>query len=149
MKMTDPQSGETYFRKRRRRFDEEMMPRELTFSCYRKYRFFSKERTCAWFVEKLQEVRSEWPVDVWAWVLMPDHAHLIVAPRLPNVKIGRFAGNLKERVARSAIGWLKDNSPAWLEKITVIEGNRTRRRFWQPGGGYDRATSSLSRHSGR
>ena len=30
------------------------------------------------------------------------------------------------------------NAPEWLTRITVREGKRTRRRFWQPGGGYDR-----------
>ena len=114
------------------------MPRELTFSCYRKYPFFTKERSRRWFVDALEQVRSEWPVDLWAWVLMPDHAHLIVAPRKPNIKIGRFQGAIKERVARKAISWLEENSPAWLQKITVVEGPRIRRRFWQPGGGYDR-----------
>ena len=28
-------------------------------------------------------------------------------------------------------------------KISVIEGNKTRRRFWQPGGGYDRNVEQL------
>ncbi len=34
--------------------------------------------------------------------------------------------------------WLEQYSPQWLARITVREGLRTRRRFWQPGGGYDR-----------
>jgi putative transposase len=45
---------------------------------------------------------------------------------------------VKERVARQAIRWLEQNAPDWLPRITVREGLRTRRRFWQPGGGYDR-----------
>ena len=69
---------------------------------------------------------------------MPDHAHIIVAPRVPNLEIGRFQGDLKEQVARNAINWLKGNFPDWLSNITVTEGKRIRRRFWQPGGGYDR-----------
>lgn len=30
-----------------------------------------------------------------------------------------------------------------LERITVREGSRLRRRFWQPGGGYDRNITSI------
>jgi putative transposase len=45
---------------------------------------------------------------------------------------------LKEPVARKAIKYLKANAADWLGRITVREGNRLRRRFWQPGGGYDR-----------
>ena len=28
--------------------------------------------------------------------------------------------------------------PGWLPRLSVQEGSRVRRRFWQPGGGYDR-----------
>jgi putative transposase len=41
-------------------------------------------------------------------------------------------------VARRAIAYLERNAPHWLPRITVREGRRSRRRFWQPGGGYDR-----------
>ncbi len=41
-------------------------------------------------------------------------------------------------MARRAIGYLQENAPHWLARITVREGDLLRRRFWQPGGGYDR-----------
>ncbi|MGQ0636020.1 MAG: transposase [Planctomycetaceae bacterium] len=69
---------------------------------------------------------------------MPEHVHLLVSPREANIEIGRFAGFVKEHTARPAIRWLKDHAPEFLPKITVIEGGVVRRRFWQPGGGYDR-----------
>jgi len=40
-------------------------------------------------------------------------------------------------VARKAIEHLAEHSPEWLERITVKRGKRLRRRFWQPGGGFD------------
>ena len=49
---------------------------------------------------------------------------------------------MKEPVARQAIRHLKSNAPEWLARITVREGARLRRRFWQPGGGYDRNITS-------
>jgi putative transposase len=134
----DPITGRSYFSKRRHRFDDERMPRELTFSCFKRMPLLNPERTRRWFVQALQEMRQEWPIDLWAWVLMPEHVHLLVTPRQPGVAVGRFQGNVKEKVAKLAIAWLKDHAPRWLDKITVQEGGRTRRRFWQPGGGYDR-----------
>lgn len=74
---------------------------------------------------------------------MPEHVHLLVSPQKPGVKVGMFQGSIKEKVARKAIAWLEENSPQWIPKITVIEGNRSRRRFWQPGGGYDRNVDDL------
>jgi putative transposase len=83
-------------------------------------------------------VRQRWPVDLWGWVVMPDHVHLLIAPRQAGVAVGRFAGEVKEQTSRSAITWLEAYAPKWLSRISVREGRRTRRRFWQPGGGYDR-----------
>jgi putative transposase len=138
MLVHDPDSGRSYFSKRRRRFDDVRMPRELTFSCFQRMPLLNRDRTRLWFVESLQEVRRQWPLDLWGWVLMPEHVHLLVAPRKAGVAVGRFQGAVKERTAKLAIAWLEANSPHWLDKITVMEGNRVRRRFWQPGGGYDR-----------
>jgi putative transposase len=138
MRVTDPTTGRTFFSKRRRRFDDEHTPRELTFSCYKGYPFLSRDRTRAWFVDALRDARQKWAIDLWAWVIMPEHVHLIVTPRGPGVQIGAFQAAIKEQVARKAIQWLKQNAPEWIARITVREGTRERRRFWQPGGGYDR-----------
>jgi putative transposase len=69
---------------------------------------------------------------------MPEHAHLLIQPQPPNLDTGAIAGDLKEEVARKAIRYLAIHAPSWLPRITVREGTRIRRRFWQPGGGYDR-----------
>lgn len=138
MRIHDPDSGESWFSKRRKRYDSHREPRELTFSCYRRFRFLERDRTRQWFIAALKTARQRWPVDVWAYVIMPEHVHLLVSPREANLELGRFAGFVKEHTARPAIRWLKENAPEFLQKITVVEGSVTRRRFWQPGGGYDR-----------
>jgi putative transposase len=138
MRIENRESGNSYFSKRRRRIDDARTARSLTFSCYKRFQFLSKDRTRLWFVDAIQESRAKFPVDLWAWVIMPEHVHFLVYPREKGRVIGRFQGFLKERVARKAITWLKENSPEWLSRITVVEGTTTRRRFWQPGGGYDR-----------
>ena len=46
-------------------------------------------------------------------------------------------------MARQGIAYLKANSPQWLPRLTVHEGQRVRHRFWQPGGGYDRNITSI------
>jgi len=143
MRLTDRTTGNGYFRKKRRRFDGDLAPRELTFSCFRGFPFLAKNRTRTWFVEALEEYRSSWPVDLWAYVIMPEHVHLLVAPRNPDVKIGRFVGKIKEKTSRQAIAWLEVNAREWLPRITVKEGKTIRRRFWQPGGGYDRNVEEL------
>jgi putative transposase len=81
MWVTDPTTGKKFAKKSRRRFDGENTPHELTFSCYRGYKFLARDRVRRWFVESLDEARKKWPVDLWAWVIMPEHVHLIVTPR--------------------------------------------------------------------
>jgi putative transposase len=163
MRIIDPQSGQPYFKKLRKRFNERDSPRELTFSCYHCYGFLSRERTREWFREALEAARSEFGIQLWAYVLMPEHVHLLVypgstgcsprpsktqgvPPNSTNVppnnpvedRIPGFLQALKEPVARKAIAYLRTNAPTWLARITVQEGQRVRHRFWQPGGGYDR-----------
>jgi putative transposase len=137
MRIRDLSTGFSCFGKRRRRFDDGF-PRELTFSCFRRIPFLAKDRARRWFLDALERARSRWPVDLWAWVIMPEHVHILVSPRDPSVPLGRFVGEIKEYTARPAIRWLESHAPSFLSRMTVQEGQVTRRRFWQPGGGYDR-----------
>lgn len=75
---------------------------------------------------------------------MPEHVHMLIYPREASAKAGIVAGKIKEQVARKAIRYLEENAPQWIERISVLEGNRLRRRFWQPGGGNDRNAVELS-----
>ena len=138
MRIFDSKSGKSYVRKTRQRYNEPGQARELTFSCYHGYQFLKRDRTRLWFLEELESARRKWPFDLWAYVLMPEHAHLLIRPRGVKLEVGRIAGQIKESVARQAIAYIETNAPQWLPRITVREGKRMRRRFWQPGGGYDR-----------
>ena len=138
MRVYDPATGKSCFQKRRQRFDEPGHARELTFCCYRRFAFLKGDRTRAWFIEELEAARKKWSFDLWAYVLMPEHVHLLMYFREPLAKAGTIAGHVKEAVARKAIAYLRANAPQWLPRITVREGDRVRCRFWQPGGGYDR-----------
>ncbi len=142
----DPKTGKSFVEKRRRRYDGLGHAHELTFSCFRHFQFLSRNRTRLWFVEALENTRKKWPIDLWAYVLMPEHVHLLLHPRRRKIEIGKIVGELKEEVARKAIEYLMIHAQSWLPRITVQEGKRVRRRFWQPGGGYDRngiETSSI------
>ena len=126
MRLVDPQTGKSYVRKRRRRFDEPGHARELTFSCYRQFQFLSRERTRQWVADALQTARTKWSFELWAYVLMPEHIHLLIHPRAPNLEAGKIVGGIKEEVARKAIAYLARHAPAWLPRITVQEGDRVR-----------------------
>jgi putative transposase len=144
MRIRNGATGKSYFRKLRKRADEPGQARELTFSCYKRLKFLDSDRTRHWFIDELAEARKMFPVDLWAYVIMPEHVHLLIYPREVGAKAGVVAGKIKEQVARKAIQYLKENAPEWLTRIAVQEGNRLRYRFWQPGGGYDRNAVDIS-----
>ncbi len=142
MRIADPETGKSYVEKRRVRYNEPGQPRELTFSCYRHYAFLARDRTRQWLCEALDEARAEFGFQLWAYVFMPEHVHVLVYPGDAPQQMSRFLQAAKELVARKAIRYLKANTPEWLARITVREGARVRHRFWQPGGGYDRNITS-------
>jgi len=123
---------------RRRNFNEPGHAHQLTFSCYHHFPFLTAERTCRWLADSLCEVRRELQVDLWAYVFMPEHVHIILHPRNATYDIAAIRQAIKEPVARKAMNYLVETDSDWLERVTVRKGNRIRRFFWQPGGGYDR-----------
>jgi putative transposase len=93
--------------------------------------------------DALDEAHRKLAYPLWAYVVMPEHVHVIVYPGDAPQQMSAFLKTLKEPVARKAIRYLKDHRSAWLARVTVLEGPRVRYRFWQPGGGYDRNITSI------
>jgi len=123
--------------KRVRHFDEVGHAHFLTFSTYRRMPLLGKDRTRAWFVDALEAARLKHALDLWAWVIMPEHVHLLIWPRRLDYDTGGIQADIKRPVGQLAIEWLEANSPAFLEHLTVRNRNRTYRRFWQAGPGQD------------
>ena len=111
---------------------------ELTFSCYRGYRFLQKERICRWLAESIDEARANWHFHLWAYVFMPEHVHLIVHPEGAEYDIADIKKAIKSPVGSKAIRYMLIESPDWIPRITRKRGKKTERLFWQSGGGFDR-----------
>jgi len=125
-------------RQHRRNFNDPGHAHELTFSCYRGYKFLVSDRTRAWLKEALDAARPQLDFDLWAYVFMPEHVHLIVRPRRQEYEIAEIRQAIKEPVGRAAIKYLRRHRPDWLARVTRRRGKRDERLFWQSGGGYDR-----------
>jgi putative transposase len=126
-------------RKCRRQYNLPAHAHELTFSCQHRLPLLSKDRTRLWFIEALERARKRWEFDVWAYVIMPEHAHVLVWPRQPEYNIGMIIKGIKQGVARKAINYLRANSPGFLDRLKVTwPTGRIEYRFRLQGGGYDR-----------
>jgi len=126
-------------------------PHFLTFSCYQRLPLLSKDRSRLWFLEALEQARSNHGFHLWAWVIMPEHVHILLWPPFsmvspdPRSGRGRIRGilsSIKRPVGEKAIAYLRQHSPDFLERLTVTTSNRTYHRFWQPGSGYDENVSA-------
>jgi putative transposase len=113
---------------------------ELTFSCYRGYRFLRAERTCQWLADAIRKARDESHFSLWAYVFMPEHVHLLICPNRAEYDVRVILKAIKQPVGMRAIKYLRQHSPSWLPRISVQRGARVERRFWQAGGGFDRDT---------
>jgi len=109
--------------------------RFLTFSCYQRLPLFSNDRVKDLFVARLEAVRCEVPLELTAWVIMPEHVHLMMRPSLPDYPVARVLHALKRPFAERVIGRWRELEAPVLARITTRQGAA---RFWQPGGGYDR-----------
>jgi putative transposase len=108
--------------------------RFLTFSCYRRLPLFGNDRIKDRFAEVLAERVARHGVSVFAWVVMPEHVHLVVLPRDAG-DIRRLLTSVKGDFAAEVIArWRSLGAPV-LPHI-VDRGGAA--HFWQPGGGFDR-----------
>lgn len=116
---------------------------ELTFSCYKMLPLLSKDRTCEWLAESIRSACARHIMDLTAFVFMPNHVHIIVAPKFERYNISTFLKAVKMPTAKKAKEWLVQNDPEYIEKLTCVYSNGMKIfRFWQPGSGYDRNVES-------
>src|SRR5437899_12347364 len=96
----------------------------VTFSCYRRWPLLSKDRSRWWFVRALENARRRHDFDLWAWVLMLEHVHLLLWPRQPVYSMAKILASIKKPVGARAIAYLRAHAPDFLERLTVRHRNR-------------------------
>jgi len=105
---------------RRRSRDFPGHAHELTFTCYQRYRFLSVERPCLWLADAIGRARTLHDFALWAFVFMPEHVHLIIAPRREASSVSAILQSIKQPVAQRALRHLRKRSA-----VPVMAGGRT------------------------
>lgn len=95
----------------------------LTFSCYRRQPWLEDDRMRAIVLESLDQARRRHDLVLSAYVVMPEHVHVLLRPR-SGARMATILQAIKQPAARRAL--------ALMPEITEP------RRFWQHGGGFDR-----------
>jgi putative transposase len=95
-------------------------------------------------LDALQLGRTQGKFDLWAYVVMPEHVHVVLMPRA-GTRISQILSTLKQSVSKRTLRWLSQNCPAFLHRLEDCQPNgRSAYRFWQRGGGYDRNLRSMA-----
>jgi putative transposase len=124
-------------RKRVRHYNEPGHAHFLTCSCFHRLPLLSKDRSRQWCVDALADARTKHAFDLWAWVIMPEHIHVLLYPRHPVYDMAKIVWSIRQPVGVNAIRYLRQHAPEYLERLTVRNRTRTYRRFWQAGPGMD------------
>ncbi|MDZ4658042.1 MAG: transposase [Bythopirellula sp.] len=130
-------------RKTCRRYDNPGDAHFLTFSCFRRLPLLNYDRTRNWFLDALRLGQDRRQFDLWAYVVMPEHVHLIVLP-LDGTRVSAILTTLKRSTSNRALHWLRRHAPEYLPNLLDQQPNGDQHyRFWQRGGGYDRNLRSV------
>ncbi len=125
-------------RKRCKRYDVPYQAHYLTFSCFGRKPFLSRDRPRRWFLESLDAARLVNPFDLWGFVLMPEHVHMLILPH-EGSRISAILTSIKQPVTQRCVAWVRQNAPSFLSAMADAgHGGRTFHRLWLRGGGYDR-----------
>jgi putative transposase len=126
-------------RKTCKRFNDPGHAHALTFSCFRRQPFLSKDGSRQWLIDAIDRARRLHSFHVWAYVIMPEHAHLLIWPSELMYDISDILNSIKQSVAKRALLHVRREAPAFLVRMEDCQPNgRCHYRFWQRGGGYDR-----------
>ncbi len=109
--------------------------RFLTFSCYDCLPLLGDNQVKLDFVTSVAAVRIQCRFRLFAWVVMPTHVHLLLAPDITVARVPRILWQMKKPFSQRIIRtWLARDAPS-LARVRDWGG---RVHFWLPGGGYDR-----------
>ncbi len=122
-------------RKRMRRFEDVRRWRYVTFSCHRRLQLLGNARIRDLFAASIARARQRCGFTLRAWVIMPEHVHMILSPQRREWPLAKILLSIKQPVAQVVIARWRELNARILQSITLADG---RARFWQAGGGFDR-----------
>ncbi len=112
---------------------------ELTFSCYKRKPLLTNDVWRGILARSLDLACVEEGFDLIAFVFMPEHVHLLVAPQSREAKVSRLLARTKQPTSKQIKALLVQNGSSLFEQLTVRERpGKFCFRFWQEGPGYDR-----------
>lgn len=120
---------------KRKRFEIKDQPRFVTCSCFGRLQLFNNDLIKDVFVRQLRKVQTQHRFELHAWVVMPEHIHLLLTPELPETPLPTILQAIKTRTAAQVLRRWYDLDAPILSRLRDKQGKA---HFWLAGGGYDR-----------
>ncbi len=122
-------------RKKLIRWESGPPARFLTFSCYGRRQLLDTAPARDMFQDCLARAHDRFRFRLLAWVVMPEHVHLILIPPSAGMNMSRALVAIKQPVAQRLIRqWRLTHDP----RFDDVRSGAGESRFWQEGGGFDR-----------
>jgi len=131
-------------RKQIRHFHELGDCHELTFSCYQNKSLLVCDLWNQMLSLSIERALRRYQFGLTAFVIMPNHVHLLVYPKQRECRVDRLLWAIKRPFSYRIKHLLKETRDPLLDELTIQDRpGSTVFRFWQEGPGYDRNLSSL------
>jgi len=90
-------------------------------------------------IEAIDRARAKHAFHLWAYVIIPEHVHLLIWPSKHDYSISLILSSIKQSVSKRALAHVRQHSPDFLHRMADRQPDGSvHYRFWQRGGGYDR-----------
>ena len=122
-------------RKRRKSYNTPHHAHALNFSVYRGRPHLMLAGAAGAFLRTVDVASQELGFQVWAYVVMPEHVHLVIYPVEEVYDMAAIHAAIKRRSAQAIFALHPHLREACREPR---KGRGDEFRFWQAGGGYDR-----------
>jgi putative transposase len=121
-----------------RRFHHSAQSHFITFCCYRRRQLLTTDAACETFERALERVRRNYQLQVYGYVVMPEHVHLLLSEP-GRATLADAVKSLKQGSSRRLIGgaehfWQKRyydfnirNHAQFVEKLDYIHRNPVKR----------------------
>jgi putative transposase len=118
---------------------------ELTFSCFKRQPLLTNDAWREQLAHCIDAAGEEHEMQLAAFVLMPEHVHLLVVPTGSEPAIDLYLARIKQPFSKWVKQRLVDVKSSLIDRLSVEERpEKTCFRFWQEGPGYDRNLTTPS-----
>ena len=111
--------------KTRKTFNDRGHAHELTFSTLGRRPTLVRPGAKEVLASSLNRASAKHAFDVWAYVFMPEHVHLLIRPQEESYDVSRILKAIKSPAAKEMLR---------LDEFRIFQETAV----WMPGGGYDR-----------